>query len=196
MWWVRAKLLSHVWLFATLWTVCPWDSSGKNTGVGCHALLHEIFLTQGLNPCLLHFLHWQAGYRQVPKNDWAGAYVKPAFLSYGLKVKKKSVILLHFSVLFILSSLVLRASSDFSKRRKEVANILLISLYHLKEAELGPENELAFLIFSFSIHFSRVPLVCWKTAYLKIESLTKPCSFLVFLWKWASSSCLNGASDF
>ena len=30
------------------------DSPGKNTGVGCHALLQGIFLTQGLNLCLLH----------------------------------------------------------------------------------------------------------------------------------------------
>ena len=28
------------------------DSPGKNTGVGCHALLQEIFSTQGLNPGL------------------------------------------------------------------------------------------------------------------------------------------------
>ena len=35
------------------------DSPGKNTGLGCHALLQEIFLTQGLNPPLLHLLHWQ-----------------------------------------------------------------------------------------------------------------------------------------
>ena len=27
----------------------PWDSPGKNTGVGCHFLLQGIFLTQGLN---------------------------------------------------------------------------------------------------------------------------------------------------
>ena len=27
----------------------PWDSPGKNTGVGCHALLQVIFPTQGLN---------------------------------------------------------------------------------------------------------------------------------------------------
>ena len=33
---------------------CPWDSPGKNTGVGFHALLQEIFLTQGLNLGLLH----------------------------------------------------------------------------------------------------------------------------------------------
>ena len=30
------------------------DSAGKNTGVGCHALLEGIFLTQGSNPGLLH----------------------------------------------------------------------------------------------------------------------------------------------
>ena len=29
--------------------LCPWDSPGKNTGVGCHALLQGIFPTQGLN---------------------------------------------------------------------------------------------------------------------------------------------------
>ena len=34
-----------------------WDFSGKNTGVGCHALLQGIFLTQGLNPGLLCLLH-------------------------------------------------------------------------------------------------------------------------------------------
>ena len=27
--------------------LCPWDSPGKNTEVGCHALLQRIFLTQG-----------------------------------------------------------------------------------------------------------------------------------------------------
>jgi len=29
--------------------LCPRSSPGKNTGVGCHALLQGIFLTQGLN---------------------------------------------------------------------------------------------------------------------------------------------------
>ena len=32
----------------------PWDSPGKNTGVGCHFLLQRIFPTQGLNPGLPH----------------------------------------------------------------------------------------------------------------------------------------------
>ena len=34
--------------------LCPWNSSGKNTGVACHSLLQGIFLTQGPNPDLLH----------------------------------------------------------------------------------------------------------------------------------------------
>ena len=34
--------------------LCSWDSPGKNTGVGCHFLLHGIVPTQGLNPHLLH----------------------------------------------------------------------------------------------------------------------------------------------
>ena len=34
---------------------------GKNTLMGCHALLQGIFLTQGSNLCLLHLLHWEAG---------------------------------------------------------------------------------------------------------------------------------------
>ena len=29
--------------------LCPWNSPGKNTGVGCHALLQGIFPTQGAN---------------------------------------------------------------------------------------------------------------------------------------------------
>ena len=29
--------------------LCPWDSPGKNTGLGCHALLQGILPTQGWN---------------------------------------------------------------------------------------------------------------------------------------------------
>ena len=45
--------------------LCLWDFPGKNTGVDSHAFLQGIFLTQGLNPCLLlsriadgFFTHW------------------------------------------------------------------------------------------------------------------------------------------
>ena len=39
--------------------LCPWDFPGKNTGVCCHLLLQGLFLTQRLNPWLLH---WQADF--------------------------------------------------------------------------------------------------------------------------------------
>ena len=38
----------------TMQLLCPLDSLGKNTGVGCHALLQGIFLTQESNLGLLH----------------------------------------------------------------------------------------------------------------------------------------------
>ena len=50
--------------FVTPWTaklLCPWDSPGKNTGVGHHFLLQGIFPTQELNLGLLHcrqILYW------------------------------------------------------------------------------------------------------------------------------------------
>ena len=54
----------------TPWTVacevlCPWDFSGKNIEVGCHALLQGIFPKQGSNLHLLHcrqiLYHWATG---------------------------------------------------------------------------------------------------------------------------------------
>ena len=44
------------------------DSPGKDTGVGCHAFLQGIFLTQGSNPRLVYPLHWQVG--SLPIATW------------------------------------------------------------------------------------------------------------------------------
>ena len=65
-WGVVLSQFIRVQFFASLWTEAPQalrprDSPGKNTGVGCHALLQRIFPTQGSNPHLLRLLHWQAG---------------------------------------------------------------------------------------------------------------------------------------
>ena len=47
---------------------CPY-SPGKNTGVGCCALLQGIFLTQGSNLCFLHYrgvlYHYTTGEAQI-----------------------------------------------------------------------------------------------------------------------------------
>ena len=42
--------------------LCPWDSSGKNTWMGCHFLLQGIVPTQGYN---LYLLHWQVDSLQL-----------------------------------------------------------------------------------------------------------------------------------
>ena len=63
---VHGVTKSQTWLCS--WTtrlqyarlLCPWDSLGKNTGVGCYFLFPGIFWTQGPNPHLLHLLHWKA----------------------------------------------------------------------------------------------------------------------------------------
>ena len=63
---LKCYSLRHVLLLVTPWSVacqapfsmgsllCPWDSPGKNTGVGCHFLFRGIFPTQRLNPGLLY----------------------------------------------------------------------------------------------------------------------------------------------
>ena len=63
-----AELLQLCQLFATSWTaatrlLCSRDSLGKNTGVGCRALLQGIFPIEGWNLRLLRLLPWQAGHQ-------------------------------------------------------------------------------------------------------------------------------------
>ena len=43
------------------WLLCPWDSPGQSTGVGCRALHLGIFPTQGSNWHLSRLLHQQVG---------------------------------------------------------------------------------------------------------------------------------------
>ena len=63
--------------------LCPWDSPGKNTGVGFHALLQGIFLTYGSNLSLLRLLHWQAGSLPLvpPGNPHMSTHTKVAVIS-------------------------------------------------------------------------------------------------------------------
>ena len=60
---VTSVLSNSLWPYGLLPTrlLCSQDSSGKNTWVGCHALLQGIFPTQGLNPHLSWLFHWQVG---------------------------------------------------------------------------------------------------------------------------------------
>ena len=65
------SLQPHGLQFARL--LCPWDFSGKNTGVGCHFLPQGIFLTQVLKLCLLLLLHWQTD--SLPLRHLGSCYI-------------------------------------------------------------------------------------------------------------------------
>ena len=60
--------------------LCLWNFPGKHTGVGCHFLLQGIFLTQGLNPIVLHLLHQLAD--SLPLNHLGSS---TQFTTYALR---------------------------------------------------------------------------------------------------------------
>ena len=92
-------VLSHSVVSDSLWLLglsslgssVPEDSPGKNTEVGCHALVQGIFSTQGSNPGLLHcrqiFTIWTTKWVKslsrvwLLATPWTAAY--QAFLSMG-----------------------------------------------------------------------------------------------------------------
>ena len=61
------------------------DSPGKNTGMGCHALLQGIFPTQGLNPGLLHYILYHLSYQGGTRE----ALVR---VSGAVQIKQKQII--------------------------------------------------------------------------------------------------------
>ena len=70
------------------------DSPGKNTGVGCHAHHQEIFLTQGLNPGLLHCrqILYHLNHQGSPRNDFIAPlflclFLTTLFLTFNFKMK-------------------------------------------------------------------------------------------------------------
>ena len=74
-------LFSHSVVSNSLWPhglhptrlLSPWDSPGKKTGVGCHALLQGIFQTQASNPGLLHWQEmvlYHLNHQGIPSMRW------------------------------------------------------------------------------------------------------------------------------
>ena len=71
--------------------LCPWESPGKNTGLGCHALLLQgIFPTQGYNPRLLCLLRWQES--SLPLGRWQSPKPgKPKRLLFKWNVQNRQI---------------------------------------------------------------------------------------------------------
>ena len=62
--------------------LCPWDSPGKNIGVGSHYHLQGIFLIQGLNPgflhhrqILYHLSHWKSHKEHGTRKPYTGCRI-------------------------------------------------------------------------------------------------------------------------
>ena len=84
------------------------EFSGQNTGVGCHFLLQEIFLTQDSNPCLLRLLNWQAGSLLLVELE------KPScFLS--LQQLHNLSLWFFFSVFIFYNLVIFESTSQFFK---------------------------------------------------------------------------------
>ena len=84
--------------------LCPWDSLGKNIGVGCRAILQEIFLTQALHLGLLYLLHCQAGSLLLD-----GPGIQKLYLSLRLPLTHIYVIMCYVgfpSILLIANNLI------------------------------------------------------------------------------------------
>ena len=73
---------SCVWLCNPLGCrpLCPWNSPGKNTGVGCHFLLQGDLPKPGIESVLC-LLHWQAGFLPLapPRTQ---IFILPASCNY------------------------------------------------------------------------------------------------------------------
>ena len=68
----------------------PWNSPGKNSGMGCHFILQETFPSQGSNLHLLNLLHWQADFLPLVPTG------KPTFC----------LVLYYFSIYFCFPILI------------------------------------------------------------------------------------------
>ena len=88
--------------------LCPWDFPCKNTGVCCHFLLLGIFLTQRLNPWLLH---WEADFLPLTHQDNPVEY---------FSVIKMNKIVSLLERWINLSSVIQRRKSEREKQRLNI----------------------------------------------------------------------------
>ena len=91
--------LSHSVVSDSLWShglqpaslLCPWDSPGKNTGVGCHALLQGSFPNPGIEPRSptlradsYHLNHQRSPILNVQSVQFSCSVVSNSLQPYGL----------------------------------------------------------------------------------------------------------------
>ena len=78
--------------------LCPGDSPGKNTGVGCHFLLQGIFPTQGSNPHLLSLLQWQTDSSLLEPPGKHNSMVISIFTESLISHRNATIITINFEI--------------------------------------------------------------------------------------------------
>ena len=97
--------------------LCPWDSPGRNTGMGCRDPLQGIFPNQGWNLWLSRLLHWQVGSTPLvpPGKPILGLVRSSWFLLYPELLNSCAILLML--VLWPLSScLITRGKCCFLRK--------------------------------------------------------------------------------
>ena len=128
--------------------VCPWGSPGKNTGVGCHALLQGIFLTRGSNPCLLPLPHCRQILYCLSRqgSPWT-AKVKSTLLSFHLR---------SFPCPMETPQISLVLKDTFLFWNTELS---LASRSHLIDCSVP--SYMLFSLAKYAICFCKIPLIFW-----------------------------------
>ena len=83
--------------------LCPWDFPDKNNEVGCYALLQEIFLTQGSNPCLLCLLHRQASSLPLSHQGSSLLWILRKYFRINRIIEVSLLPILDFQILLMLT---------------------------------------------------------------------------------------------
>ena len=111
--------------------LCPWNSPGKKTRVGCHFFLQGVLSTQGSNSCLLCLLYWQVD--SLPLCHQGSPHLINKSWHYCL-------FFLFFNLLFShISCQLPTPSSQTSYHPKELASQLLMT-------PVSPLEELLFIL--------------------------------------------------
>ena len=110
--------------------LCPWDSPGKNTVVGCCFLLQGIFPTQGSNPHLQRLLHWQVDSLTLsPLGNLQAKWYLPKRDHVGRSQDAHLEIILRVGVGFIKGHLQLQALGERSC--KKIIQLLLYAICYV-----------------------------------------------------------------
>ena len=118
--------------------LCPWNSPGKNTRVGGHSLLQEVFPTQGSNPGLLHcrqilyhLTHQGVTLKNllIPQLNWYRS-LKDAYWQYHVSYSKYKSQKRHTRPT-IISNMSCIAPSTFFSSACELSFVKLLTSFYI-----------------------------------------------------------------